>query len=250
VLTPLLDEEIVCKNSFQTTGFFNLTREDERAYKELESDSIIKDMEIKLVPDSDYHPGCTFNEMYEQIEIWASRMKSEDCYFIIDRTKPFDFKVKTPSVLTSTQITTNVETSDLDTISASTDSTPKESLSRKLTQKDQERLDSLSEFIRWLEIQVNNEVKRQNMSWFIFDKSSLDCTKEDLFQALTDWEKNRRNKADYVWNVKGWSACNKLWNRPERKEICDIADNRRGRPSRKNQDRENIFKKFNIKISI
>jgi|GEM_PF-4824120 len=232
-------------------GVFSLTDKDIEKYRYTNSLDHVR----KLLPSK--HADSAFQKMVNN-GIFSDE-DAEHCFFKLPRKRKDSDKsrfVRRNNILVILNDTDEpasgkaapiAQASFKNTISESSNSASEKSSSKELKPKDQKRLDSLSEFIGWLEIQVNNEVKRQNMSWFIFDKSSLDCTKEDLFQALTDWEKYRHKETDHVWNVKGWSACNKLWSRKERKEICDIADNRRGRPSRKNQDRENIFKKLNIK---
>lgn len=88
---------------------------------------------------------------------------------------------------------------------------------------NQKRLDSLQEFISWLEIQT----QKDNID---FDKLNLDCTKEQLFDHIKCWEQSRIiKKSNRIWNVKGWESCKGLWSSQARKDICGIADDRRGK---------------------
>jgi hypothetical protein len=101
-----------------------------------------------------------------------------------------------------------------------------------LVLENDKRLASLTEFIQWLENQIKNDGAD-------FDRFNLDCTKGQLFDHLRRWEESRVSKKDRVWDVKGWSACRDLWSKQERKNICDVADNRRGQ-----EKRESAYEKF------
>jgi hypothetical protein len=101
-----------------------------------------------------------------------------------------------------------------------------------LVLENDKRLASLTEFIQWLENQIKNDGAD-------FDRLNLDCTKGQLFDHLRRWEESRVSKKDRVWDVKGWSACRDLWSKQERKNICDVADNRRGQ-----EKRESAYEKF------
>lgn len=224
----------------EVSGIFRLTEDDEDAYLYTESLNRVK----KLLPSS--HPDSAFLKMATENNL--SNEDAERCYFmIVEKHRrfrkvielPYDIKVLKTEGPTNIENTTQTEISCSHTISELSNSTSANVPSKKLSPKNKKRIDSLNEFIAWLECAVKNK----KIHGLIFDKYNLDCTKEDLFQALIDWEKDRRKRNDYVWNVKGWDSCDQLWGRPERKLICDIADDRRGR---NNQDRESIFKKIEM----
>jgi len=96
---------IIGKSSFRMQGFFDLTRDDAFAFKQLGSDF---EPDRKLLPCSTYdgtiyRSGSAF-EIFDQLRPWGLRMKEEHCHFIIDKERPFKFKIQAPEVTAKAEL--------------------------------------------------------------------------------------------------------------------------------------------------
>ncbi|MFZ2170543.1 MAG: hypothetical protein WAW61_13020 [Methylococcaceae bacterium] len=88
LLSPLHDrEEGDCKSYIKTTGFFNLTRQDEYSYSHTNNLATV----TRLNPStSDSHTRSTIHEIIDQVQIGSMSVDIEDCYFMIDKDQHFD----------------------------------------------------------------------------------------------------------------------------------------------------------------
>lgn len=93
------EDGIIGESSFRMQGFFDLTRNDAFAYKQLGSDF---EPDRKLLPcytddGTIYRSGSAF-EIFDQLEPWGLWIKEEDCHFIIDKKRRFKFKIEDPEI--------------------------------------------------------------------------------------------------------------------------------------------------------
>jgi len=87
--------------------------------------------------------------------------------------------------------------------------------------KNEKRIQSLKEFIEWLEVQAKNNNINE------FNREKLDCTKAQLLDHLQKWEKYRKTK-EPLWNkIKDWKNSGGFWSCAERKEICGVMGSNR-----------------------
>ncbi|MDT4328739.1 hypothetical protein ACQE3D_09640 [Methylomonas sp. MS20] len=213
-------------------GDFKLTDDDERRYLDRKSILINSGFSLgqnelefveKLLPiypvddiDCEFtrfarRHGISVNDYYRCYFKIAKRDMSDDSNNKNLNFMLYEFELPTFCSKKSTEFeSTKVERDSLPT---ETNSTNKDKIS-----KNDKRIESLKEFIKWLEVRI--EIDRQN----------LDCTKKELFDFLKSWEKDRETqKNNRVWNVCDWESCGDLWGSEKRKQVCDIADDRRGR---------------------
>ncbi|MFU8790127.1 MAG: hypothetical protein ACNA7G_13945 [Methylobacter sp.] len=234
------------------TGVFKLTAKDSAIYLFSKDRKYLSHVE-KLLPCS--HAYSAFSIAVEQ-RILSNEM-TDDCFFMIQ--KDIDFECFEHSKITELAYTINNELrpveesilpdnreeTDVNTATNQTlaiidlsEITAENSRPKKLGDTNVARLESLRKFIEWL----GTETKNNN---FDFDPQCLDYTKDALFKALQDWEKTRgktkvNEKPKWLWyGVIGWRSCGGFWNSKERKGICDIKDNNRGRKP----GSQNIYKK-------
>ena len=209
-------EYISASQDFQTTGFFYLDKIDRFTYEQTQNASLVK----RLTPCTGYNEvESTIADIRDSVQIGGLPISHDDCYFLIDRSQPFilDFNFKFNSLN---------QTGAGENIAPTEPSAGKEpALTKELGDKDKARADSLRNFIAEIEVKA----KKDNLD---FNCMELDYTRAELFKKLQNWEKGRgktkiNGKELYLWFDKaGWG---KFWNRQERKAICDIKDNKRGR---------------------
>lgn len=86
LLCPATDKEAKLRNwPSVTIGFFNLMADDALTYKQTKKQHFIK----KLTPSTRYEQRNTIEEITQTVMIGGMLIEAEDCYFMIDKTRPF-----------------------------------------------------------------------------------------------------------------------------------------------------------------
>lgn len=236
-------------------GIFKLTKKDAIKYLLSKDRKDLSHVE-ELLPCS--HPYSAFSIGVE--EGYLSNERMDDYFFLIqrnfDRECFEDKKMVIPPYVLNNKLCPADELDlpeKIEKITANNPIGPTNTVTKveaepakKKESENEKRLDSLRKFIEWLEAQAG-------LYKLDFSKDQLDCTKTDLFKALKVWEADHiTTVSKRVWHKpKGWNSCGKLWDSAERKAICDIANDRQGRPKNDQpKNPENIFKKINMRTFI
>lgn len=222
------------------TGVFLLSEVDYKTYKytgKLPSFT-------KLLPC--FHPDSAFLKLVSKGEV--PKEKADQYFFRMDE----DNQNELLPFCTENKAASTVDTLDHPSSNDLSDTTQNDSIGCSeisIKGDNKTRLDRLEKFIDWL-------IGRADGKKIEINRYELDCTKDELFEAIKNWEKIKYSSSDLVFKKPiNWDSCKvtkkiKLWNTPNRKKICDIKSTEGGNPNRningiiKRPD--NIFKALDL----